>query len=40
MKILLIAMAIVLIWSVLVALCAPAVGRYLRQLDRDQNDRL
>jgi hypothetical protein len=37
MKVLIIALAILVVWSMLVALCAPAVGRYLAELDRDQN---
>jgi hypothetical protein len=39
MKVLIIALAILVVWSLLVALCAPAVGRYLAKLDRDSNKR-
>jgi hypothetical protein len=37
MKVLIITLAIIAVWSLLVAVCAPAVGRYLAKLDRDQN---
>jgi hypothetical protein len=39
-RIFLIALAILVVWSLLVAVCAPTVGRYLTKLDRDQNKRL
>jgi hypothetical protein len=35
MKIYIIALAIILMWSMLVAVCAPIAGRYLANLDRD-----
>jgi hypothetical protein len=36
MKIWIIALAIILVWSMLVAVCAPSAGRYLANLDRDK----
>jgi hypothetical protein len=35
MKVLIITLAILAVWSVLVAVCAPSAGRYLVKLDRD-----
>jgi hypothetical protein len=35
-KILIIALAFLAVWALVVALCAPAVGRYLAELDRDK----
>jgi hypothetical protein len=34
-RIWIIALAIILMWSMLVAACAPIAGRYLANLDRD-----
>jgi hypothetical protein len=38
-KIFLIALAVLAVWSLLVAICAPIAGRFLAKLDHDQNDR-
>jgi hypothetical protein len=35
MKVLIITLAILAVWSMLVAVCAPIAGRYLANLDRD-----
>jgi hypothetical protein len=35
MRIWIIALAILVVWSMLVAVCAPIAGRYLANLDRD-----
>jgi hypothetical protein len=37
MKVLIIAIAILVVWSLLVAVSAPIVDRYLAKPDRDQN---
>jgi hypothetical protein len=34
-RIWIIALAILVVWSMLVAVCAPIAGRYLANLDRD-----